>query len=152
MSEHLISQASPDSFPSRGSLETGGDLITREDAEQLRLCVAQLGRIVATMQRRMDEMEKERAQRVTVSHAQALAMQKRMRYRAAAICEKYALSSPEDAAAFRKAMKAAVLSRFGVRDLHDLPLYALEDAERQIDGYADIGLVMERRRKHAAEP
>ena len=110
--------------------------------------VAQLGRVVAALQRRLDETEREQARRITVTHAQALQLQGMIWHRAAAICEKYGLADKKDAAAFRAAIKKAVLNRHAVRDLHDMPLCALDDAGRQIENYADISLVMERRRAH----
>lgn len=117
-------------------------------ARELAVYVAQLGRIVSRMQRKMDEMALESAQRVTVSHAQALQLQRMIRERTAAICRQYGLSAGPDAAAFRAAIKKEVLSRHGVRDLHDLPIAALPGAREQIGRYADFGLVMERRRTH----
>ena len=40
---------------------------------------------------------------------------------------------------------SAIFAR-GIRDLHDLPLRCLPEAERMIDNYASIALVMERRK------
>lgn len=108
--------------------------------------VSQLGRIVAAMQRRMDEMEMESRRKLTISHADALNLQKLIRQRAADICAQYQLTSAQDAAAFRAAIKKAVLTRHGIRDLHDLPLAALDGAGDQIAHYASMALVMERRR------
>lgn len=108
--------------------------------------VSQLGRIVAAMQRRMDEMEQESRRKLTISHADALNLQKLIRQRAAEICAQYQLPSVQDAAAFRAAIKKAVLTRHGIRDLHDLPLAALDGAGDQIAHYASMALVMERRR------
>ena len=108
--------------------------------------VSQLGRIVAAMQRRMDEMEQESRRKLTISHADALNLQKLIRQRAAEICAQYQLKSAQDAAAFRAAIKKAVLTRHGIRDVHDLPLIALDGARDQIAHYASMALVMERRR------
>lgn len=121
-------------------------------ARELAGYVAQLGRIVSVMQRRMDEMERERLQRVTLSHAQALQLQRAIRARAAEVCAKYALPSPQDAAAFRGAIKKEVLARYGVKDLHDLPLAALENAREQIGKFSDIALVMARRARAQEQP
>lgn len=127
-------------------IPAGGAFIVPEDAaEQLGRYVQQLGRIVAAMQRRMDDLERESARRVTISHAQALALQKRIRARAAAICARYDLGAPGDQAAFRAAIKRAILQRYAIRDLHDLPLAALDDAGNQADTFTDARLMLERR-------
>lgn len=120
-------------------------------ARELAGYVAQLGRIVSTMQRRMDEMERERLQRLTISHAQALRLQRAIRARAAEVCAKYALTTPQDAATFRAAIKKELLARWGIRDLHDLPLAAMDNAREQIGRFADIGLVMDRRARAQEE-
>ena len=119
--------------------------------QELAAYVQQLGRIVAAMQRRMDEMEQESARRATISHAQALQLQRAIRARAAEICRQYALNDPQDAAAFRAAIRKELLARWQVRDLHDLPLNALCGAGEQIARYADFGLVMERRKNHGTK-
>lgn len=127
----------------------GAYLVPEQSARQLSADVQQLGRILAAVMRRMEEMERESA-KVTISHDQVKALLSRMRERAAEICAQYGLSGARDAAAFRAAMKKAVLARCGIRDLHDLPLRALDGAERQIDRYANIGLVMQRRKERGA--
>lgn len=124
-------------------------IVPEQTAADLSAHVQQLGRIVALMLRKMDEMEAESARRVTVNHAQALALTARIRRRAEEICAAYELGGKGDAAAFRAAMKKAVLGRYGIRDLHDLPMRCLPEAERMIDNYASIALVMERRRLNA---
>lgn len=127
----------------------GAYLVPEQAARQLSMDVQQLGRILAAVIQRMEEMEKENA-KVTISHDQAKALLSRMRERAAEICAQYALAGDKDAAAFRAAMKKAVLARHGIRDLHDLPLRALDGAEKQIDRYANIGLVMQRKKEGGA--
>lgn len=129
--------------------ETGLSDFPEDYVDRLAASVGQLGRIVAAMMRRMDEMEKESARRVTISHAQALQLQRAIRARAAEICRQYALNDPQDAAAFRAAIKKAVLARWGIQDLHDLPLSALSAAEDQIARFASIQLVMDARKKQA---
>lgn len=138
----LTQEEHAEAHPIRG----GAFIVPEQTAADLSAHVQQLGRIVALMLRKMDEMEAESARRVTVNHAQALALTARIRARAAEICAVYDLTGQGDAAAFRAAIKKAVLGRFGIRDLHDLPLRALVEAERMIDNYANIALVMERRK------
>lgn len=123
----------------------GAYLVPEELVRALAANVQQLGRIVAAQQKRLDDMEREAARRVTVSHAQALALGRQIAARATKICQDYALPDPSDAAAVRRAIKKDVLTRYGIRDIHDLPLSCLDAAADRIARYMSIGLVKERR-------
>lgn len=118
-----------------------------EALTRLGVYVSQLGRVVALMQARLDEMESERRQQVTVSHRQVLNLQRAIREKAQATCIKYTLHSRGDEAAFRAAMLKAVYQRNRIKNLHDLPLAALHAATEQIANFADYALVMERRKQ-----
>lgn len=136
-----------DAFPSTGRLDPGGAYLVPEEAiKQLSGYVTQLGRIVAVQQRRLDDMEKGSTQRVTASHAQVLSLQKQIRHRAVEICDQYELMlSGADPAAVRKAIKRDLLDRWGIRDLHDLPLACLDAARERIARFMSIVLIKERR-------
>lgn len=125
--------------------------LSAADLQRLGLYIGQLGRLVATMQARIDALERENGRRVTISHAQALALGRRISLRAGELCEKYRLDEKADQAAFRAAIKKAVLALHGIRDLHDLPLGSLDAAGRAIDNFVSIALVKERREKHGTE-
>lgn len=113
---------------------------------QLGRYVQQLGRIVAQLMQHMEDMERQNARQITVDHDTVKAIQGRIRQRAGQLCEMYSLPAAAQAP-FRAAMKKDVLGRWAVKDLHDLPLAALDGAMRQIDGYANYALAMEQRRK-----
>ena len=104
----------------------------------------QLGQMMATMQRRMDELEARQAA-VTMSHVDVKRIQALIRCRADEICRKYSLSDAESLRKFRAAIKKDILRRYQVKDLHDLPEAARAAVDRQIDSWTDIRLVMERR-------
>ena len=93
----------------------------------------------------LEAMERENARRVTISHQQALSLQRRMRLRAETICEKYGLEPKRHAAAFRAACKKEVLALYGVKDAHDLPLRDYEAAQRAVDSFSCYALVRKRR-------
>lgn len=133
-------------FPSRERHEDGGAfLVPEESARQLSVQVAQLGRIVTVLARRMEDMEAQSARLITVSHAQALQLWKQIRSKAQAVAQRYAL--PEDSEKkIRAAIKKELLTRIGVRDLHDTPLAAWDRAAGIIDGFSSIGLIMEIRK------
>ena len=115
-----------------------------ENVEQMGRYLMQMGQLVAQMQRRMDEMEARQTQ-VTISHADVKRLQGMIRARADELCEKYNLQDRDSPRIFRAAMKKDVLKRHQVKDLHDLPASALAGAEKQVDSWTNIRLIMERR-------
>ena len=116
----------------------------KENAQRMGDMILQLGTMIGTMQRRMDEMEARQAA-VTISHADVKRIQARIRSRADELCGKYNLADRESPKKFRAAMKKDILRRWAVKDLHDLPDAALPAVEKALDGWTDIRLIMERR-------
>lgn len=117
----------------------------QEQYAQMRQFVAQMAGLVDVLTKRVEAMERENARRVTISHQQALSLQRRMRLRAETICEKYGLEPKRHAAAFRAACKKDVLALYGVKDAHDLPLRDYEAAQRAVDSFSCYALVRKRR-------
>lgn len=124
-----------------------GELIVAQEAQLRALegCVGQLGGMLAAMQRRLDMLERENKMRLTINHQQAKGLQTLIRARAAALCQKYSLDEKRHGAAFRAAIKRDILRLYGIKDLHDLPLFAQQEAMGRIDGWSDIRLVLKRR-------
>lgn len=116
----------------------------KENAQKMGEMILQLGTMIGAVQKRMDEMEARQAQ-VTVSHRDVLQLMARIRWKAGETCKKYNLADGGSAKCFRAAMKKELLRRWQVKDLHDLPAAALPAAEKMIDNWTDIRLVMERR-------
>ena len=114
-----------------------------ENALQVNTVLNQMAQLMASMQRRMDEMEA-RQEKITVRHADVKRIQQLIRIRTAEICGKYALNA-ESAKVIWAAIKKDVLKRWGVKDLHDLPAAAKDAVENAIGGWVNIRLVMERR-------
>ena len=116
----------------------------QENVEQMGRYLMQMGQLVAQMQRRMDEMEARQTQ-VTISHRDVLGLMARIRWKAGEICRKNNLQDSDSPRIFRAAMKKDVLKRHQVKDLHDLPASALAGAEKQVDSWTNIRMIMERR-------
>lgn len=116
----------------------------QENVEQLGRYLAQMGQMMAAMQRRLDDMEARQAA-VTVSHGDVKKLNARIRYRADELCRKYSLTDPGSVKAFRAAIRKDLLTRYQVRDLHDLPAASLAGAENMVDSWVNIRLAMERR-------
>ena len=125
----------------------GAYIMPAEAVKQLSAQVAQLGRIVAVLARRMEDMEAQSARLITVSHAQALQLGKLIRGKAQAVAQRYGLPADSEKK-IRAAIKKELLTRIGVRDLHDTPLAAWDRAAGIIDGWSNIALVMELRRRN----
>ena len=128
--------------------ESNTALALQDSVKQLGQYLAQLGRMMQTMQARMDELEQQQKQ-VTVSHKEVQNLGTLMKLRAREACEKYGLKDPADERAVRAAIKKAVLKRYGIKDLHDLPAVALQAVQKQIDHWADIRLMMKRMDLHS---
>lgn len=105
--------------------------------------IMQMGQLLGSMQKRLDDLEAKQAA-VTIGHRDVLQLMARIRWKAGTVCMKYSL---DDASVkiIRAAIKKDVLKRYQLKDLHDLPAAMLPAAEKQIDSWTDIRLVMERR-------
>ena len=130
--------------PSLYAVSNKDSLTLYENIEQMGKYMAQMGQLICTMQRRLDEMEERQAQ-VTISHAEAKRLQALIRGRADELCRKYNLQDKDSPKIFRAAIKKDLLKRFLVKDLHDLPAAALGRAEALVDSWVNIRLAMERR-------
>ena len=124
---------------------SGAYIVPADAVKQLSVQVAQLGRIVSILTRKMEEMEAQSARMITVSHAQALQLGKLIRGKAQAVAERYGLPA-EGEKKIRAAIKKELLARIGVKDPHDVPLAAWDRAVSIIDGWSNIALIMEMRR------
>ena len=119
-------------------------VVMADDVKLFGQYLKQMGNMMAAMQKRMDEMEA-RQRQVTVTHEEVKRIQRLIRMRAQEICDKYALEDDESPKAFRKAIRKDVMSRWGVRDLHDLPEAAAGAVRSAIGSWVNIRMVMERR-------
>lgn len=127
--------------------ETGisGELTAGNQLAQLGRYMEQMAAIVAMLRKEVDTLQKN-AQQVTVSHQQALQLQRLMRNRAEEICAEYDLDPAKHAAAIRGAIKRQLLDIEGVTDLHDMPLANRDPAAVWIKSWHSFSTVMKRRR------
>ena len=116
----------------------------QRNVQQLGQYILQMGQLISQMQKRMDDMEARQAA-VTVSHRDVLQLMARIRWKAGEICRKYNLQDEKSPKVFRAAIRKDLMKRYQLKDLHDLPAAMLPAAEKQIDSWTDIRLVMERR-------
>ena len=119
-------------------------LVMADDVKLFGQYLKQMGNMMAAMQKRMDEMEA-RQRQVTVTHEEVKRIQRLIRMRAQELCDKYSLEDKESPKVIRKAIRADVMKRWGVRDLHDLPEAAAAAVRNAVGSWVNIRLVMERR-------
>ena len=121
----------------------------QQNTEQLGVYLVQMSQIMLQMQNRLDELE-EKQKLVTLCHDEVKGVQILIRNRAMEYCEKYELTDAGSRRAISGAIKKAVLKRYGVKDLHDVPAIARQAVESQISKWADIRLAMKCREKSRA--
>ncbi len=130
-------------------VQLSGD--NRATAEQLAGMVQQMGLYLMQLDARMRKQEELLQKRVTISHSQQQQLMAAMRKRGVAICEKYHLPG-EAAPMIRAAIKAEVLGRWRVKNLHDLPESVLGDATGAIAGWDSYSLVRKVREQLSNRP
>ena len=108
--------------------------------EQLGGILTQMGQMILRMQQRLDELE-EKQRAVTLSHDEVKAIMQLIRNRSMEYCEKYRITSPGNLRSITAGIKKAVLQRYGVKDLHDVPAIARQAVEAQIGHWSDIRLM-----------
>lgn len=116
------------------------------NVEQLGAYLVQMAQIMTAMQRRLDQLE-ESERKATLNHEEVKTIQKQVRDRAAEYCEKYQISSPENTRAISGAIRRAVLTRYQVKDLHDVPAIARQAVGRMIETWSDVRLMMKCRER-----
>ena len=121
----------------------------KQNTEQMGAYLVQMAQMMHIMQRRLDELE-EMQKAVTVDHSEVKMIQQLIRMRADEYCEKYGLEDPKDAGKIRAAIKKSILQRYGIKDLHDVPVIARQAVEAQISRWADIKAVYRIRESHRA--
>lgn len=122
-------------------------VMLQQNTEQLGAYLVQMAQMMLRLQERLDELE-EKQKAMTVTHDEVKWIQQMIRMRADEYCEKYQLTDPKDAAKIRAAIKKAILTRYGIKDLHDVPAIARQAVEALISRWADIRAVYRIREKH----
>lgn len=119
-------------------------IVSGNQLELLGRYMEQMAAIVAMLRKEVDTLKN--AQQVTVSHQQALQLQRLMRNRAEEICAEYDLDPAKHAAAIRSAIKRQLMDVEGISDLHDMPLANRDPAAVWIKSWHSYSTVMKRRR------
>ena len=119
-------------------------VLLHQDVEQIGAFMMKLGKMVGTMQQRLDDLEARQA-KVTISHADVKRIQGLIRCRADELCRKYNLQDKDSQKIFRAAIRKDALRRYQVKDLHDVPAAGLAGLENMIGSWVNIRMAIERR-------
>ncbi len=128
-------------------INTARDL--RKSVGQMQAVLVQMARLLQDTRSQMEELQAQQ-RKVTATHDEVKGIQQLIRMRADEYCEKYGLTDAKDTAKIRAAIKKAILVRYGIKDLHDVPAIARQAVEALISKWADIKLVYRIREKHRA--
>lgn len=131
-------------------IETAKQL--QKNTEQMGAYMIQLGQLMINMQKRLDDMEAQQ-RKITLSHSEVRTVQQLIRNRAYEYCEKYEMIDKSAIRSITNGIKRAILTRYGVKDLHDVPAVAQQAVEAQISRWSDVRLMMKcRERLRAGGP
>lgn len=118
------------------------DMMTRTEELAVRMesQISQLAMMISQLNARLAAMEDDG--KATILHQDALKLSQMIKARARALSDKYSLG-PAGERRIRAAIKKAVLSQYGIKDLHDLPARRLAAARMLIDGWSSYQVIRE---------
>ena len=118
------------------------DMMTRTEelAVQMESQISQLAMMISQLNARLAAMEDDG--KVTILHQDALKLGQLIKARARVLADKYQLG-PAGERRIRAAIKKAVLSQYGIRDLHDLPARRLPAARMLIENWSSYQAIRE---------
>ena len=118
------------------------DMMTRTEELAVRMesQISQLAMMISQLNARLAAMEDDG--KATILHQDALKLGQMIKARAKALSDKYQLG-PAGERRIRAAIKKAVLSQYGIKDLHDLPARRLAAARMLIDGWSSYQVIRE---------
>ena len=109
-------------------------------ASQVLTVANQLLGEIARLNARLSALEEDG--KITILHQDALKLGQLIKARARVLADKYQLG-PAGERRIRAAIKRAVLTQYGIRDLHDLPARRLAAARMLIDGWSSYQVIRE---------
>ncbi len=118
------------------------DMMTRTEelAVQMESQISQLAMMISQLNARLAAMEDDG--KVTILHQDALKLGQLIKARTRVLADKYQLG-PAGERRIRAAIKKAVLSQYGIRDLHDLPARRLPAARMLIENWSSYQVIRE---------
>ena len=115
--------------------------------EELRQCVTQFANLLVAMQAQMNAMQRDLQSKVTISTAQAKAIQDAVKGHSEAICSAKGLSYERSGKALRAAIYRDFCKEFAVASRHDLPANKFRSAVEFVEEWSSLSLVRRLREK-----
>ena len=115
--------------------------------EELRQCVTQFANLLVAMQAQMNAMQRDLQSKVTISTAQAKAIQDAVKGRSEVICSAKGLSYERSGKALRAAIYRDFCKEFAVASRHDLPANKFRSAVEFVEEWSSLSLVRRLREK-----
>lgn len=104
--------------------------------------LVQMAQMVQELKRQVEQLKAERVTAITISHADVKGINFRIREKADAVAKKYGITDAPGIRKIRADIRKNLLTAYGIRDFHDMPVNALAGAWGRIDHYANIRLIM----------
>lgn len=123
-----------------------------QNEKNMERLVAQMAQIAAAFNQfnqRIQMLETQLSQRVTISHDQAKRINAAMKDRSLAICEKYGLDARACAVTIKAAIQKDFKKQYSIADAHDLPACYYELALSMIREWSSFALVRKIRDKQS---
>ncbi len=115
---------------------------------ELRQCVTEFARLIVAFKGQMDAIQRDLQSKVTVSAAQARAIQEAVKGRAAAVCEAKGLSYTVCGKALREAIWRDFYAEYAIGSRYDLPAYRFKSALQFVADWNSITVVRRLRDKY----
>ena len=125
-------------------VDTAKDL--RQSVGDLQMMIAQLARLIQDTRRQMEDMQAAQRQ-VTVIHGEVKKINAAIRAAADDFCSRHGFTDAGELRTVRADIRKNVLTRWQVKDLHDIPQIALGNVYKMIWNYTNIKLVFRLREK-----
>jgi ORF6C domain. len=139
MGENAIIQASELAEIAQLQRATEGDL---------RQCVGQFAQLLVAFKGEVDGLKKDLRNKVTVTAAQARAIQEAVKTRASGICEAKTLSYAECGKALRDAIWREMYAEFTIGSRYDLPAFQFQAAIDFVKSWNSLSLLRKLRDKY----
>lgn len=120
----------------------------RSSNADLRQCVSQLASLLVAFKAQMDAVQRDLQSKVTISAAQARAVQEAVRARAVDLCRAKGLPYAQCGRALREAIWREFCAEFAVSSRYDLPAHRFQSAISFIEDWNSLSVVRRLRDKY----
>lgn len=114
-------------------------------------CVSEFARLLVAMKVQMDSLQKDLQSKVTVTSAQARALQEAVKGRSVALCEAKGLSYADCGKPVREAIWRDLYKEFSIGSRYDLQAYKFQSAVEFLNGWNSFSTMRRIRDKYGGD-